>query len=609
MIFLQKAIWGMMIQIFSAGLMLDLMISKHLDNVGNNGLLESYDFIIIGAGSAGSVVAARLAEVTSWNVLLLEAGGEQPEKSRVPWFHLWLPNSPIDWRYVTEPQPKIMRGFKDNRSYWWRGKTVGGTGSINTMIYMRGNAIDYDQWAAEGNKGWSFNDCLPYFKKLENMETIGIAKDKLYHGTNGPMVTAPSRHLTSLLDVFLEAGKSLGYQVLEDQNGPQQTGFSNIQFNIKDGRRLTSAEAYLYPAVAQYSNLHVSVDSHVHKIIFDRNRAREVLVDHNGQIKRIKATREIILSAGVIGSPHLLLLSGVGPADHMRQMKIPIVSDVPGVGLNLHDHIAAYGLTWTTHSVGMAYNPFLYTLDPRTYFNWKMYHTGPLSAPIGVEGTAFVPTKLWGNETWPDLQIMFISSHPGFDGGTLYKDFLNIKDEFFDEYFSNVAFREGFSMYPIVNRPKSRGRISLRSLDPLDHPIIEANYLSDPRDTFTLIEGLKLVRKIGDSPAFQRIGAKFYSMPLPPCKHLDDNSDEYWFCWIVHLANTDHHPVGTCKMGPLDRDPLAVVDPLLRVRNVKGLRVIDGSVIPTIPSGNINIPIIMIAEKAADIIKAEYFKV
>ena len=282
-----------------------------------------------------------------------------------------------------------------------------------------------------------------------------------------------------------------------------------------------------------------------------------------------------------------------------------MVHDLHGVGQNLQDHIAAYGMTWLTKTEGVAYNPFLYTADPRTYWNWKTVHRGPLAAPIGVEAVAFLSSK-FANTTWPDLQLTFVSTHPGFDGGTTYKDFLGISDEFYEAYFEDNSFKEGFTIYPSLNRPKSRGSITLKSANPYDHPIIQPNYLSDRRDIEALVEGLKIARSIGDSRPFKYYGARFYSKSLPGCGHLYPETDEYWECWVKTLATSDHHPVGTCRMGPYS-DPYAVVDNQFRVYGLRNIRVIDGSTMPEVISGNINIPTVMMAEKAADMIKEEHY--
>ena len=571
---------------------------RNIETVGSVGgaLKEEFDFIVVGAGSAGAALAARLAE-TNVTVLLLEAGGEQPYKSTIPWFHLWLAGSPIDWKFETKGGSGS--GYEGGRSKWWRGKVAGGTSTINTMIYMRGNRIDYDNWGQEfGLSDWSWDLCLPYFKKLEDMRNEEKRESGMY-GVGGPIAVEDSRHNTKVIDGFLKAGKQLGYPEIDQNNGNSEKGVSRLQWTISEGRRSSSLE-YLS---SWKPNLHVSLNTQVLKIIFKRRKAIGLEVLRGKRIFRVKCSKEVILSAGSIGSPHILLLSGVGPAKHLKQFKIPVVSNLPGVGSNLHDHHATYGLSWQTDT-GSAYNPFLYTANPMTYVNWKTSNTGPLSAAIGMEGNAFVRTK-YAPENWPDIQIAFVSSHPGFDGGTVYKDFLGISEKVFQEYFAALKFSEGYSLYPILSRPNSRGTVRLKSSNPLQYPEIDLDYLADKQDVATLVEGIKIAFKIGNSSAFSKDNSRFHDNPFPLCSDIEMYTDAYWECFVRAMTTTDHHPVGTCRMG-VKGDKGTVVDSRMRVMGLQNVRVVDGSVLPRIPSANINIPIIMIAEKAADAIKEDH---
>ncbi|CAB4061281.1 unnamed protein product [Lepeophtheirus salmonis] len=603
MISVQHFFWYIFKNVFAWTIIYNTHFSSTFNNVVTKDLSNTYDFIIVGGGTAGSTLAGRLSEKKDLRILLVESGGEQSIKLKIPWFHSLLYGSPHSWHYLSEDQEhnQALLGYDGKKSIWWRGRVIGGTGAINTMIYMRGNRHDYDHWALLGNEGWSFSDVLPFFRKLENVKGTDLEKDVQFHGTEGPMKIEYGSQVTPLQKGFLNAGKLLGYPI-SDPNSYNQFGFSKILFTIKDGQRWTSSDAYLHP---ENPNLKVSINSHVLKIIIKHKKAMGIDMIKNGKIHRIYAKKEVILSAGVLESPRLLMLSGIGPQKHLERHKIKVNKDLPGVGQNLQDHIASYGLIWLTKT-GAAYSPFRYTLSMSTYINWKLYSRGPLSSPIGVEGNAFVHTK-YGNSSWPDLQMTFLSVHPGYDGGTLYKNFLGLSDEIYSSYFADTAFKEGYTIYPILNRPKSRGYVELQSSNPFDSVKIQPNYLSNKSDLQTLVEGMKIARKIGDSPAFKKYGSKFYSKPFPPCLSYKYESDPYWECWIRHLATTDHHPVGTCKMGPL-HDPLAVVDNELRVYGIEGLRVVDGSILPTLPSGNINIPITMVAEKISQAIKSEYKK-
>ena len=489
-----------------------------------------------------------------------------------------------------------MRG---GRSRWGRGKVAGGTSSINTMIYMRGNRRDYDSWAEDlGLTDWSWDLCLPYFMKLENMKNKEKRDSGLY-GVDGPIVVEDSKHKTKVMEGFLEGGKMLGYQEVDQNMGGNTEGVSALQWTISDGQRSSSLE-YL---TTHRQNLHITLNTKVLRIIFSRKTAVGLEVLRGKKIFMIRCSKEIILSAGTIGSPHILLLSGVGPRDHLAQHKIPVVAHLPGVGSNLHDHHATYGLSWQTQ-VGTAYNPFIYTANPLTLLQWKTRRTGPLASPIGMEGNAFVRTK-YAPEDWPDIQIAFVSTHPGFDGGTVYKDFLGISQKIYEKYFSELSFSEGYTLYPVLSRPNSRGTVRLKSGNPLEYPDISLDYLSNEEDIGTLVEGIKIAFQIGNSSAFAKYGARFHNKPFPLCRHVEMYTDAYWECFVRAMTTTDHHPVGTCRMG-VRGEVDTVVDSRLRVVGLQNVRVVDGSVLPRIPSGNINIPIIMVAEKAADAIKEDH---
>ena len=590
--------WQVSSALFYTILFLDMNYRKNIETVGSVGgvLQEEFDFIVVGAGSAGAAVAARLAE-TSATVLLIEAGGEQPYKATIPWFHLWLAGSPIDWSYETASGSGS--GYEGGKSKWWRGKVAGGTSSINTMIYMRGNRKDYDGWSQDfGLTDWSWDKCLPYFKKLENMKNKEKRDSGLY-GDDGPIVVEDSKHSTEVMDGFLEAGSLLGLQERDQNSGDTTEGVARLQWTISEGQRSSSLE-YL---TTHRKNLHITLRTQVLRIIFSGRTAVGLEVLRGKKIFQIKCSKEIILSAGTIGSPHILMLSGVGPKEHLAQHNIPVVAHLPGVGSNLHDHHATYGLTWQTQ-VGTAYNPFIYTANPLTLMQWKTSRTGPLAAPIGIEGNAFVRTK-YAPENWPDIQIAFVSSHPGFDGGTVYKDFLGISEKVYQEYFSELSQSEGYSLYPILSRPNSRGSVRLKSGNPIEYPEITLDYLADGQDIAALVEGIKIAFQIGNSSAFSKYGSRFHDQPFPQCIHMEMYTDAYWECFVRSMTTTDHHPVGTCRMGLREKVD-TVVDSRLRVVGVKNLRVVDGSVLPRIPSGNINIPIIMVAEKAVDAIKEDH---
>ncbi|OXA60509.1 Glucose dehydrogenase [FAD, quinone] [Folsomia candida] len=573
-------------------------------------LEKEYDFIVVGGGSAGAVISARLSENPAVTVLLIEAGGNEPVTSTVPWFHAVLPGSDLDWKFRTVPQTDILLGYENQVSpirlvsFWPRGKVIGGTSSINTMIYMRGNKLDFDAWAAQGNDGWAYEDVLPYFKKAEHQTDPILAADTYHHGTNGPLIVQTPRHRSPVMGAFLKAGKYLGYDIV-DPNGSHVTGFSPFQMTINKGIRWSTARAYLKPA-SRRTNLHIFLYSHVHTVLFDeQKRAIGVEYGANGLRHIVYCRKEVILSAGTIGSAKILLLSGIGPKEDLEEIGIfPNIANLQ-VGKNLQDHMGAFGLSWTIRKKKSAYS-LLPLFNPITLKEYTLKHTGPFGETVGVEGNAFLHSRYSNKSTdWPDLQLFFLSATPAIDGGGGFQKYFGATTEMIETFYHPIKFKEGYTIVPILLRPFSRGYMKLRSHHPYDMPIIQPNFLSDRRDFDVLLDGLKHAVEIGNSKPFKKFGISMHLGVLPKCPHLQPGSDAYWVCFLRHNANTEHHVAGTCKMGPV-HDKSAVVDPELKVHGVMGLRVADGSIMPTVVSANTNAAIIMIGEKAADLIKGSW---
>ncbi|XP_071533017.1 glucose dehydrogenase [FAD, quinone]-like [Panulirus ornatus] len=561
-----------------------------------------YDFIIVGGGSAGSVLASRLSEVSGWQVLLLEAGGKPPPESHVPGYHQLLLRGDADWNYLTTPQRNSFNGFTDNRIPYPRGRVIGGSSVINSLFYVRGNRRDFDNWEAMGNPGWSYREVLKYFKKMEdyrgrvNKQTVSL------HGYGGPLSVENKRWRTQIIDGFLKAGRQLGYRIV-DPSDPDQIGFFEVDLTTRNGMRWSTAEAYIKPSASR-PNLHVVLNAHVTKIIFDENkRAVGVHFQHRKKVKVARARREVVLSAGTIGSPHILMLSGVGPAEHLQYHGIPLVANVPGVGQNLNDHPYLSGPTWTVKN-GSAYH-ILDTLRPNIIKQYINQRDGLLSIPISIEGYAW-PLSEVGDPSWPEVQVAFLPFTLGNDNGLITPYVLGIKQELYKSYFTPLAGLEGFSIGPTLNRPKSRGSVTLNSSDPFDSPIIHTNYFSHPDDIAAVVRGIRFSLKVASMPALKYdFEAKFYDRLLPGCEHEVPGSDRYWECYARSLTNTIYHPAGTCKMGP-PTDPYSVVNERLAARGLAGLRIVDASIMPQITSSNINAPTIMIAEKASDLIKEDW---
>lgn len=565
-------------------------------------LYREYDFVVVGGGSAGAVVASRLSEIPTWNVLLLEAGPDENEITDVPSLAAYLQLSKWDWAYKTEPTGRACLGMKNGRCNWPRGKVLGGSSTLNYMLYVRGNRHDYDHWESLGNPGWNYENVLKYFIKSEDNRNPYLAKTR-YHGTDGLLTVQESPWRTPLVVAFVQAGKELGYPN-RDINGADQYGFMIAQGTIRRGSRCSTGKAFLRPARLR-RNLHTALNSHVTRVLINPSTMRAFGVEfiRNGRRQFVLARKEVILSAGAINSPQLLMLSGIGPKEHLSKMDIPVLRDLK-VGENLQDHVGMGGLTFLVNKpISIVQDRF--QAFPMT-MQYVMRQKGPMTTLGGVEGLAFVNTYL-GNKSWPDIQFHMAPASINSDAGARVRKVLGLTDQLYNTVYKPIANRDVWTLMPLLLRPKSRGWVRLRSKNPFDYPLINANYFDDPFDIKTLVEGAKIAIRISEANVFKQFGSKLHRIPFPNCKHLKFASDAYWECHIRTISMTIYHPVGTCKMGPSwDKD--AVVDPRLKVYGVQGLRVIDASIMPTIPSGNTNAPAIMVGEKGADLIKEDWLK-
>ena len=518
-----------------------------------------YDYIIVGAGSAGCVLANRLSEDPQTSVLLLEAGG--PDKQReihIPAAFSKLFRTPLDWEYYTEEEPQMG----NRKMYWPRGKMLGGSSSINAMIYIRGHRHDYDSWREAGNEGWGYADVLPYFKKAENQER-GPSE---YHGVGGPLNVADLRYVNPLSRAFVEAGKELGIPENSDFNGAVNEGVGIYQTTQKNGARWSTVNAYLKPALSR-PNLTVLSDTLVARVVIENGRATGVAYLKDGKLETEQANREVLVCGGAINSPQILMLSGVGPADHLKSVGVEVIADLPGVGENLQDHLVAGAVYNSTQPISLNDSEKLGNL-----LNYLLFKRGPFTSTIAESG-GFIKTR--ADLPAPDIQYHFAPV-------------------FYKEHGAVQVPGHGFTIGPTLLHPRSRGRILLRSSDPAAHALIHANYLSEEEDVQSLLAGLKRAHELAHTKAF----ASYLGDEIEP--QTWKKNDQEMVETIRQSAETIYHPAGTCKMGS---DAMAVVDSELRVRGIEGLRVIDASIMPTVVGGNTNAPTIMIAEKAAEMIK------
>ena len=527
--------------------------------------LAEFDFIIAGAGSAGCVLANRLSENPANKVLLLEAGPrDNSVLVRMPAGVAALITKPNarNWGFETEASP-AMRNRTD---YWPRGKGLGGSSSINGMVYIRGHARDYDQWRQMGLEGWSFADVLPYFKKSETNEEGGND----FRGSSGPLHVSNAPKSSPLFNVAVEAGVQAGFKSTPDFNGEQQEGFGLFQLTIKDGKRCSSSAAYLTPAL-QRPNLKVETGALISRVLFEGTRATGIEYAQNGNTIQAKARREVIISAGTIGSPQILLLSGLGDRDYLKRFGIPVVAHIPGVGKNLQDHLdvnVQYKCTQPVTAYAQVANPLSVVGIGLQYL---LFGTGP-GRSQGLEAGAFVKSR-------PELEVPDLQMH--------------LFNAPFSDHGRKQLRMHAFGLHMCALRPESRGFVALKSADANDAALIQPNYLSAPNDLRTLREAVKIARRVVAQPAFDA----YRGEELSPGKQVttDEEIDDF----IRRTAITIYHPVGTAKMGSDDQ---AVVDAALRVKGVQSLRVVDASVMPTLVGGNTNAPTIMIAEKASDLI-------
>ncbi|KRG68344.1 GMC family oxidoreductase [Pseudoxanthomonas dokdonensis] len=532
--------------------------------------MKEFDYVVVGGGSAGCVIASRLSEDPNISVCLLETGGsDRSVLIQAPAGVVTLmPTKLVNYAYQTVPQP----GLNGRRGFQPRGKVLGGSSSINAMLYVRGNRWDYDNWAALGNPDWSYDKVLPYFRKAEHNEQFNDE----YHGQGGPLNVTYANYQSPLGQLYLQAAQQeIGLPLNPDYNGASQEGCFLYQVTHRNGERCSAAKGYLTPHLSR-PNLQVLTHAQASRVLLENGRAVGVEYLQDGQTRAVQARREVILSAGAFGSPQLLLLSGIGPGAHLRSMGIDSALDLPGVGQNLQDHPDLVQ-SWHTrsHADTFGVSAGFGLRFARAMWEWRGHRTGLVSSPYATAGAFF---KSSPEQPAPNLQTIMVVA-------------------VVDDHGRKIHWGHGISSHVDLVRPYSRGNVQLASRDPREQLLIDPGFLSDERDIEMLVTGAQIQQRIIESSVFDPIRGK----ALIP---VDVNDRKALAEMVRARADTQYHPVGTCRMGP-DNDPMAVVDSRLRVRGIERLRVIDASIMPAVISGNTNAPTIMIGEKGAEMIRED----
>lgn len=560
---------------------------------------QKFDFIVVGAGSAGSAIASRLSEEGKWRILLIEAGSDPPMEANIPGLFPAAIGTKYDWKYHTERSQKACRGLREGKSSWNKGKMMGGSSSINLMYYVRGLAKDYDHWERLGNTDWSYEDVLKQFRKLETIHTPFSEPE--VHGYSGEVHVEKFNNVSifkfsEIGELMTKAFTELGYPYIEDVSANMQSGVTGSWITTNKGVRDNTARAYL-AKIKDRRNLLVMKETLVTRLLIDKSKqVYGVEINKNGIYKKIHCSKEVILAAGAIASPQIMMLSGIGPKEHLEELHISVVKDLK-VGYNLQDHMNQQGLFILTN---ISQEPIVQTDVLYNYLTRR----SELSSPT-LNSMAFIDTLGRDeDEEYPDIQFLFVALIP--NSSSLVRNFfyeIGLSQKML-KWLEQISIESYVLLVlPVLLRPQSSGRIMLHSANPLDPPKIISGYLEKDEDVEALKRGIKFIEKLLETKALA--GHKLMYVPVPECQNLAHKSDEFYECFIRSLATSLWHASGSCKMGP-SNDPDAVVDPRLRVYGIKGLRVGDASIMPKIVSANTNIPTIMIGEKAADFIKADW---
>lgn len=569
--------------------------------------IEEYDYIVVGAGSAGSVLASRLSEEKPRSmVLVLEAGKAEMLLTDIPALGPYFQRTDYAWSYAMQHQSGICMGMEEQRCPWPRGRALGGNSVINNMVYSRGRPQDWDRIAQDGNYGWSYNEILKYFMKSERVE-LKRYKNAQYRGQDGELTVENVPFRTGLAEAFLEAGRINGHPTV-DYNAPEGLGFGYVQTMARKGHRLSAAKAFLHPHKRR-RNLHIITEARASKIVIEPQTKRAYGVEYfrNGKKYKARCRKEVILSAGPVASPQILMLSGVGPQEHLQSLGIPVIKDLK-VGKTLYDHISFPGVIFQLSTTNASILEEKVATLPNL-IQWMQYGDGLFSSPAIIEGIGFIKTSQSEDpEQVPDVELISLGGSLASDSGGAVRRGMRMSDHTYYRAFGSLHGRDTWSAVPVLLHPRSKGYLELADSSPFSFPKLYGNYLTDAKDIATFKEAIQYIIKLAESPAFQKYNPKLHLAEYPTCVIHPLGSDEYWECALRTIATTQNHQIGTCKMGP-PSDVEAVVDPELRVYGVEGLRVVDSSIIPRTVSGHTDGISIMIGERAADLIKKTWSNV
>ncbi|XP_041988206.1 glucose dehydrogenase [FAD, quinone]-like [Aricia agestis] len=562
--------------------------------------LEEYEYVVVGGGTAGAALAARLSRRAA--VLLLEAGRPELLLSDVPYLAPYLHDTDLVQPYTLEHQPGVCLGSEGQRCFAGRGRALGGHSVVNGMIYARGRPQDWDRLAQDGNYGWSYSEMLPYFMRSERSE-LRKYRNATYRGRDGELTVENVPFKTGLVEAFLAAGREQGSPTV-DYNAGEQLGFGYVQTISRRGHRLSTAKAFLHPNKRR-RNLHILTEARATRVLVEPTTGRAYAVEYvrNNVKHTARFRREAVLTAGPVGSAQLLLLSGIGPAADLAKLGIPVVADVP-VGRTLYDHVAFPGVVFRLDSTNASLlEPKVATLP--NLVQWLQFGDGLLATPGLVEALGYVKTTSEEPESVPDVELISLGGSLASDSGNAMRRSWRIADKTYYPAFGSLSGADTWQAIPVLLHPRSRGYLELRDANPFSAPKLHGNLLTDPRDLATLREAVRRVVSLGEAAPFRKYGARLHLPPLPQCAALAPGSDAYWECAIRTLVVSMRRQVGPCRMGPVG-DAEAVVDPELRVRGVGGLRVADVGVLPRPLSADPTAAVVAIAERAADLLAATW---